>query len=360
MVAYTYLVAMLAISTVLGYLTYRAQSERRRLRSIFVAVSSAIGIAFISGIVFFFTALTYPADDDPRFAGRNIITVSREYLEAGHDQLQKSNIKLAFPFDVHKNNDFEISLVLAASPEPIAVGSYVSALIAPKTLELRPERAGCAALDVTAACTSIAQPKSEITLSWDVTPTAEAVAQVRVMIPAFWPSGNDWTASVEFDGRSPVYGTGPGCNNRWAGSMDSPCQEVFPVKLGPRHPSFVLTEDTPGTLGSLGWALPYAFARPEIDLGQNQVRFPIRVVTSLGLDADTYAKLALLGTVLSGFLGSGWAWKILELLKAKKEDKLPAASPQDGLQTGSRRTIRPKRLPVRRTSRRKGRGVGRI
>lgn len=63
--------------------------------------------------------------------------------------------------------------------------------------------------------------------------------------------------------------------------------------------------------------VPYAHRGAEIDLESRQLRFPVRVSTSLGLSGDTYAKLALVGTILSGFLGTGWAWKLVELLKPK-------------------------------------------
>ena len=64
---------------------------------------------------------------------------------------------------------------------------------------------------------------------------------------------------------------------------------------------------------------PYASAGAGIDLDARAIRFPIQVVTSLGLSGTTYTWLAVVGVALSGLLRSGWLWKILELFRARRE-----------------------------------------
>jgi hypothetical protein len=48
------------------------------------------------------------------------------------------------------------------------------------------------------------------------------------------------------------------------------------------------------------------------DMLSGQLRVPVEVVDTLGVSRSVYNALALMGTLLSALLGSGWLWKLLE------------------------------------------------
>jgi hypothetical protein len=304
MVAYAFFVGLLVAAAALGYFVYKSYSASHKLRSILIAFAAAILVLGLSGAVFLYAFLSYPANDDPRFAGRNNIYIDREDKVSGAAKPRRSAVRVVFPYSVRKDSDFEVRLILSADP-PLAAGDYTSELQGPYSLKLRPQRS-CASPPSNSgvACKSIKDPRDEIALTWDVTPTAEAEAILRLTIPAIWSDSLDWSASIEFDGYAPLV-------------------EGREEVLDARRPQFRLTESTRFAFdydrrmrekGEL-FQLPYARAGAEIDLDTRQVRFPIMVSTSLGLDSATYGKLALLGTILSGFLGTGWAWKLYELIR---------------------------------------------
>jgi hypothetical protein len=55
----------------------------------------------------------------------------------------------------------------------------------------------------------------------------------------------------------------------------------------------------------------------EIDLRSQQVTFPLRFETTLGVTAETYTYLTLLGVLASGALGGGWFWQLLSWIKSR-------------------------------------------
>jgi len=144
-----------------------------------------------------------------------------------------------------------------------------------------------------------------------VTPKEEAEATLQLTIPEIWPNGGNWSASLKFDGKEPLVS-----------------RNETKVVLSPDQPQFRLTESTPFeghlviTESDRGYVQDrpsYARAGANIDLDTRAIRFPIQVVTSLGLNGTTYAWLAVVGIALSGMLGTGWLWKALELFRARRE-----------------------------------------
>jgi hypothetical protein len=200
-------------------------------------------------------------------------------------------------------------------------------------LEVRPAR-NCPTdpkpSDPGAACLQVIQPTSEITLSWDITPTAQADPLLRIGIPVAWSSGDNWQAQIEFEGSSPAV-----CRketNNLLRSDEGPiipvsrtyrrirrkfCEEWGNLVLDSRHSSFLLT---PSVELLPDIRVPYADRGAGIDLQNKWIEVPITVTTSIGLDEDDYAKLTLLGTVISGLLGTGWLWKLIEAWKAKPKN----------------------------------------
>jgi len=317
MVAILYFAGVVLAGGVVGALVWRSQRGAHWLWSLAIGLPLALVLAVVSGAVFFYAALIFPTADDPKYAGNNSIYILREDNFPDPNSKQAERILLTFPFDVQKGSDFPVRLELSAGPTPISAGIYSSAFAAPKLLEARPQ-SNCKDTPPASACNTLARSSELITLSWDITPTSEGDALVRISIPPIWAVGDTWKAGLEFDGRKAVFSPDAQCNkNRWMESMDGGCGPVLPLLLDVHAPHFVLTTNTP-TL----FSLPYAYHGAEVDFENLQIRFPIRVTTSLGLTAQTYAWLALAGSVLSGFLGSGWGWKLVDIFKSNTP-KLP-------------------------------------
>lgn len=111
-------------------------------------------------------------------------------------------------------------------------------------------------------------------------------------LPQLW-DGDEWTAV--FRQKDQIFVT---CDS--AGHIDGDAGCWGPARLL-----------SPSTAG---------YAAPDgtfsIDLNNQEVRLPIEVSTTLGLSSKTYAWLAVVGIFLSGALGSGWLFKIIELVWA--------------------------------------------
>lgn len=305
------------------------------------------GIAFVlmvgSGVGFLYAGAKFPAADDPRFRGTNSIYIARAALIPGEAEPQRSEILLKFPFEVQKSRDFELRLLLNSAPSPIPVGEYTSIFQGPKVLEARPQR-NCQT-ESEKACIRLERPDHDATLVWDVTPTAEADPFVRVSFPVFWPTSPTWTARLKFDGWDvmiPNPDPGAPCIPRTLEEDDlrhepgPSCKPpLVPLVLDAHHPRFMLTSSiVPGDIGKVfgaiigpGPRIPYADRGAEVDIESRQIRFPIKITTSLGLDAQTYAWLAAIGTILSGVLGAGWAWKLIELFKTNPVPAAASAQP---------------------------------
>ena len=306
MVAFAFFFGTVVVAALLGYLVYRRYSPVHPRRSVGLAVVSAIFVIGLSALAFLYARASYPPADDPIFEGRNTIFIQREELSGAH----RSDVGLAFPYRVRKGSDFEILLLISTDP-PLPAGTYVSEVTGPESLRFRPETKCPAPVDSAAACKAIKEEKSQISLGWDVTPKEEAEATLQLTIPEIWPNGGNWSASLKFDGKEPLVS-----------------RNETKVVLSPDQPQFRLTESTPFeghlviTESDRGYVQDrpsYARAGANIDLDTRAIRFPIQVVTSLGLNGTTYAWLAVVGIALSGMLGTGWLWKALELFRARRE-----------------------------------------
>jgi hypothetical protein len=108
-------------------------------------------------------------------------------------------------------------------------------------------------------------------------------------------SNNNWTAIVSIDG---VIHLTCGIPNADYGCS---AENSLPTLLSPL---------------SARYAPPKSKILMDLNLGE--VRFPILVTSTLGVSASTYAWLALIGVALSGALGNGWLFKLLEYVKARK------------------------------------------
>lgn len=65
------------------------------------------------------------------------------------------------------------------------------------------------------------------------------------------------------------------------------------------------------------YAVDVGYRGVAVDFSEGLMQFPLDFETTLGVSEKAYAYLAVAGAVLSGLLGSGWIWKILEWLKSQ-------------------------------------------
>ena len=102
--------------------------------------------------------------------------------------------------------------------------------------------------------------------------------------------------------------------SQWCGDRDGGCGDTEPIVLGPQRPRFIVNQNQPGVS-----RFRSEYNDAEIDLATNTLSFPVQVTTTLGFSTSTYGWLALAGTIVSGMLGSGWIWKLLEAVKRRSE-----------------------------------------
>jgi hypothetical protein len=58
------------------------------------------------------------------------------------------------------------------------------------------------------------------------------------------------------------------------------------------------------------------------DLASGQITCTTEIVRTLGVNENTYLILAIVGTIASGALGSGWLFKLFELLSSYRKRTL--------------------------------------
>ena len=94
--------------------------------------------------------------------------------------------------------------------------------------------------------------------------------------------------------------------------------------LGPLPPEWC----APCTSGHLdGKAAGHSEPGWEVDFAAQQFTLPIRFENTLGVSAQLYANLSLIGAALSGMLGGGWLWGLLAWFKARKTTQKKGGRP---------------------------------
>jgi hypothetical protein len=113
---------------------------------------------------------------------------------------------------------------------------------------------------------------------------------------------SQWAGRVKRDGRVVTrYVAGPE-GRPWVPGRDRSDLREVPEIISMARPTY----------GDSGW---------EVDLAAQQFTLPIRFETTLGVSAQLYGNLSVLGAALSGLLGGGWLWQLLAWFKARPKTR---------------------------------------
>lgn len=310
MVAALLFLASVAIGLIVGYFAQRALKTSRTWSLLFGGLAFTIPAMGSAAFIYIFGSTSYPAYGDKRFKDATNFTVVwfpdsapsslSSKMPAPEAATSARKIQAVFPAAAGKGEDFQVRLIVAQK-DSFARGEYRSSLQTSRALEVRPQHNCPSPSDTSNACVSSDGSSRELEFSWDVTPLADGIPTVRISLPV--PNLKPpWEAFIWLNGDLVLGGNLPDSTRCLVGSSGG-------GDLNRCRP-FAIRSESPQT--------KVLYAGIEMDLTNGYLRFPIHVETSLGISGETYAKLALFGTVLSGLLGSGWLWKLLDVIRARK------------------------------------------
>jgi hypothetical protein len=298
-----------------GWLT--AKFGNRFLPRVFVGpdakplVSTYAIVACIVGLASFqtFNGLkkTWPALDDVSFTASENFRFARTQTEipsgvcpslpcvtASTDPRNDISITVQYRPRVAKQDDFQVVLEFSSNPDVLREDVYSAVLYAPKHVERRTTHR-CAPPDVEGFAGVRACDKHRIgstfRLVWDVTPTQTGTATVRIT--------------------SDLFGVEPPMNT----------EREYRVSRRFGRPDKL--EQFPGGQSKI------AVADVTLDLPAREIRFPVEVITSLGVSQKVYDGFALaspvvaiLGTLFgAGFFSRAFAQRKKKTKEAKKATK---------------------------------------
>jgi hypothetical protein len=313
------LILVLAIAATAG-LAVRWLTQRIRSRVLRGALSLSAGLfaLLISAVYLVYKALVLPTQDASTFQHRTSVSIDL-VLRPQHRSIQPDiEIKVAMPSAIPVHDDAAIDLLIKNSSDHLATGTYAAVLEASSQLEARTPDACVDQPNHPNAVTACQVRRSEVEMSqfrWFVRSANPGTYYITVKLPsqlAAFASGvqADWLAEVWRNGHR--------------------LTELV-VARPPLHTSSgrEVRDYDPSSWSTPGLAptpqAPLSAQRPifrdqdlEIDLRSQQVTFPVRFETTLGVTGETYAILTLLGALASGALGGGWFWQLLSWIKSRQ------------------------------------------
>jgi hypothetical protein len=188
-------------------------------------------------------------------------------------------VTVDFPLSVPVQKDFDISFEIASEPGPLPKGQYAATVMGPKYVEIRTSRI-CKgqpeASSSTRSCSEVASDRKEpVILVWTATPTKTGEA----------------IFSLSTDLLAKLFDSSPGPN----------AKVQMKVSLGGENRAVQPTESKV----QMGIAL--------VNLADEEIRFPVQIVTSLGVSQATYdwvkvfaGVVAALGTLLGAGFAATW------------------------------------------------------
>ena len=138
--------------------------------------------------------------------------------------------------------------------------------------------------------------RCSLRVTWDLTPTESGSLIFTVSLPK---SASIVPADI---------------NEPWEGYMIDSASPLWRSVKTFKPGSSVMTPLYRGD----DFSTPYSFS---LDVARQQLRIPMQIVTTLGMTRGTYEWVALLGTCISAFLGTGWLWQILTAMRSRQQEK---------------------------------------
>ena len=322
------LLAVVLTSAVVGLAVYWPLRRARVVFRVLVGLFFGLSAMLASALILLNAALKYPGYDSDQFYGLNRVSITRDSIVSQYDKKPGSIVKLilTFPSDVRKGDDFPIRLSISAYPE-LKPGDYRSSLSTARIVEVRPHFTCAKGIGEAAAgeaCSNIPVGDSGVDLAWEATPISEARPRFVITLPIIWDPRDIWIAHMKFGDKDPTVCSGEDCY------LKRSCEQREGIcVLDAGSPRFVMNDRVPSR-GSLDYMRVGEYDGIDIDLAANTISFPIQITTTLGLNIETYGWLAVAGTIASGMLGSGWAWKLLDGIKMRRQRPSTPQSSSEG------------------------------
>lgn len=252
---------------------------------------------------------------DERVPAVEAMTDSGSFLEYDTYHVERFNpdisIKLSFPQQILAGNDATVALEILKTNQ------------SSRDLELRSELRSSEFMKIWSsqdcappvsqhggvpACLSATDPSSSFfSFLWTISSSIIGRRQLAIELPDGLKTGsqNNWSAIIVYDDQ-PVL-----TSDRKL--VDGRCVRLFERDISCLDKIRLFTSSSPEFTSSTG-----DFTA---DIANRSIRFPIYVTTTLGVSETTYQWLAIVGVILSGAFGTGWLFKIYELVRTRKKDK---------------------------------------
>jgi hypothetical protein len=337
MIALVTLVLVLAIAATAGlavrWLAHRVTSRVRRWA---LSLTAGLFALLISAVYLVYKGLVLPAHDALIFQDRTSVSIDVA-LRPQHRLTQPDiEIEVAMPRAIPVHDDAAIDLLIRNSGDHLATGIYAAVLEASSQLEARTPDACVDQPSHPNAVTACQVRRGQMEMSqfrWFVRSANPGSYYITVKLPsqlaAFASSEQaGWLAGLRRNG-DPLTQlvAGPATTPRpsprpWSSPGSTNVREI-PAPLSAQRPIF-REQDL------------------EIDLRSQQVTFPLRFETTLGVTGTTYERLTLLGALASGALGGGWFWQLLSWIKAhqRKPPGKEKRPPNQGMQSDAQEDAR--------------------
>lgn len=305
MIAFVTLLVAIGIAAGIGFGVRRlARRVRSPVLRWVLSAAAAFVVFLASASYLLYRGVVLPAADDSIFRDREAIEIAL-YASKSSANTQ-ALVKIERPQAVRIRDESAVDLVIDGPGSTLPTGVYEATLETGENIRVRTSSA-CPGSQLESSVTAVRScrerqtRRDNLSFRWFIRSSETSQSYVTLKLPRNMPllqqsKGASWFARVDLGGN--LFSSSLPVRGRTKLSAS-------PIILSAEHP--VLRE----------WNL-------EIDLRSQQITFPIVFQTTLGISGSAYERLTVVGAVMSGLLGGGWLWQLLEWLKSRRE-KRPAA-----------------------------------